>query len=119
MKPRNKMQRSVVELSATLPTLRPTDSEWIDTDFRTRWKNKGLCYYVIAERKASWKVLRWYYKSRKRKFEVMQIWLDGKSEVVLARKRFMLRNMALNGSGVLYIYNAVEVRISNRITAHY
>lgn len=79
----------MVELSATLPTLRPTDSEWIDTDFRTRWKNKGLCYYVIAERKASWQVLRWYYKSRKRKFEVMQIWLDGESEVVLSRKRFM------------------------------
>lgn len=90
MKPTKKQLESrVMELSATLPTIRPTDAEWIDTNFRQVWKSKGLCYYVIVERKAEWQVLRWYYKSRKRRFECMQIWLNETSEVTLAKRRFM------------------------------
>ena len=90
MKPTKKQLESrVMELSATLPTIRPTDAEWIDTNFRTMWKNKGLCYYVIMERKAEWQVLRWYYKSRQRMFECMQIWICEASEVTLARRRHM------------------------------
>jgi hypothetical protein len=78
-----------MELSATLPTLRQSDAEWINSNFRNKWQNKGLCYYVIMERKAEWQVLRWYYKSRKRRFECMQIWLNETSEVVVAKRRFM------------------------------
>ena len=90
MKPTKKQLESrVMELSATLPIIRPTDAEWIDTNFRQVWKSKGLCYYVIVERKAEWQVLRWYYKSRKRRFECMQIWLNETSEVTLAKRRFM------------------------------
>lgn len=90
MKPnRRQLEIRVMELSATLPILRPTDAEWIDTNFHDKWKNKGLCYYVIMERKAEWQVLRWYYKSRKRRFECMQIWLNETSEVVMAKRRFM------------------------------
>lgn len=86
---KKQLESRVMELSATLPTIRPTDAEWIDTNFRTMWKNKGLCYYVIMERKAEWQVLRWYYKSRKRRFECMQIWLNETSEVTLAKRRLM------------------------------
>ena len=90
MKPTKKQLESrVVELSATLPTLRPSDAEWIDTNFRNVYKNKGLCYYVVLERKADWQVIRWYFKSRKRQFECMQIWMNETNEVVLAKKRFM------------------------------
>ena len=90
MKPTKKQLESrVMELSATLPILRPTDAEWIDTNFRKVWKNKGLCYYVIFERKCEWQVMRWYYKSRNRRFECMQIWINETNEVTLAKRRFM------------------------------
>lgn len=86
---RKQLESRVMELSTTLPTLRPSDAEWIDTNFRNKWENKGLCYYVIFERKADWQVMRWYYKDIARQFECMQIWLNETSEVVLAKRRFM------------------------------
>lgn len=85
---RKQLESRVMELSATLPTLRPSDAEWIDTNFRNKWKNVCLCYYVILERKAEWQVVRWYYKTTARQFECMQIWLNETSEVVLAKHRY-------------------------------
>lgn len=90
MKQITKLNKRVTELSATLPLLRSTDEEWMRTDFRKNFHNKGLCYYLVMERCHEWQVIRYYYISRMRLFEFMQVWLNADGEqVVLAKKRFM------------------------------
>lgn len=88
IKPRTKKERRVAELSATLPTLRPADEEWINGKFNALG-NIGFGYYVIMERCKEFQVIRYYFKSRVRLFEVMQIWLNETEECVLSQPRFM------------------------------
>lgn len=88
MKPTTKKERRVAELSATLPILRPADEEWINQEFK-RMDNSGLGYYVILERCHEFQVIRYYFKSRVRLFEIMQIWLNETEECVLSQPRFM------------------------------
>lgn len=87
MKPRNNTERRVVEISATLPVLRPIDAERIDTDYKRVYK-KGLAYYLILERCREFQVIRYYYKNRKRLFEFMQVWFNSDHKVVLAKDRY-------------------------------
>lgn len=88
MSPRSKKERRVAELSATLPILRPADEEWINQEFK-RMGNSGLGYYVIMERCKEFQVIRYYFKSRVRLFEIMQIWLNETEEHVISQPRFM------------------------------
>ena len=88
MKPRTKKERRVAELSAALPALRPADEEWINSEFK-RMGNSGLGYYVIMERCQEYQVIRYYFKSRVRLFEIMQIWLNETEEHVISQPRFM------------------------------
>lgn len=89
MKPRNKTERRVVELSATLSPLRQYDAERIDKDYRRVYKNKGLSYYLILERCKEFQVIRYYYKTRKSLFEFAQVWLNNDVKIVMAKNRMM------------------------------
>lgn len=89
MRPRNKTERRVVELSATLPSLRQYDAERIDKDYRRTYKNKGLSYYLILERCKEFQVIRYYYKTRKSLFEFAQLWLNKGCKVAMAKHRVM------------------------------
>lgn len=90
MKPSTKFEKRVTELSATLSPIRQNDADWINNDFKSYYKKKGICYYLILERCKEWQVLRYYYITRLRFFEFMQVWLnaDGR-QVILAKKRHM------------------------------
>lgn len=88
MRPRNNTERRVVELSATLPSLRQYDAERIDKDYKRVYK-KGLSYYLILERCKEFQVIRYYYKTSKSLFEFMQIWMNEKDRVMLAKNRWM------------------------------
>lgn len=85
MKPRSNKERKILELSRNLPNLRQIDSEWIDTTFAKT--NKGLYYFVILERCSDYQVIRYYIKTKSKKAEIMQIWLNGSEEYVIARQR--------------------------------
>ena len=89
MRPRNKTERRVVELSATLPPLRQYDAERIDKDYRRVYKNKGLSYYLILERCKEFQVVRYYYKTRKSLFEFAQVWLNNDVKIAMAKNRVM------------------------------
>ena len=89
MKPRNKTERRVVELSATMPPLRQYDAERIDKDYRRQYKNKGLSYYLILERCKEFQVIRYYYKTSRSLFEFAQVWLNKDCKVAMAKNRFM------------------------------
>lgn len=90
MKPRTILQRRVTELSATLHGIRLDDMEWIHNDYKKTYKNKGLSYYLILERCKEFQVIRYYYRSRRKMFEFMQVWINAEGhEIVRAKKRFM------------------------------
>ena len=90
MKPRTQINRRVTELSATLHPVLTKDIEWIDKDYRKTYKNKGLSYYLILERCQEFQVVRYYYRSRKRFFEFLQVWIDKDcNEAIRAKRRFM------------------------------
>jgi hypothetical protein len=88
MKPRNKTERRVVELSATLPSIRQYDVDRINKDYKRVYK-KGLTYYLILERCKEYQVIRYYYKNTRSLFEFMQIWLNEETKVVLAKNRWI------------------------------
>ncbi|MBR1447845.1 MAG: PcfJ domain-containing protein [Prevotella sp.] len=94
MKQITKLNKRVTELSATLPLLRSTDEEWMRGDFRKNFHNKGLCYYLVMERCHEWQVIRYYYISRMRLFEFMQVWINADGEQVVRAKR---RHMRVDG----------------------
>ena len=89
MKPRNKDERRVVELSATLPPIREKDVEWMNRDYKRMYKGKGLCYYLILERCKEWQVIRYYYKRPRTLFEFAQIWINSECIIPMAKNRFM------------------------------
>lgn len=89
MKPRNKTERRVVELSATLPPLRQKDAEWMDMDYKKTFDGKGLCYYLVMERCQEFQVIRYYYKTSKSLFEFAQIFINKDTKAVLAKDRWM------------------------------
>lgn len=87
---RAQTNRRVTELAATLPAIRTKDSEWIANDYRKTYHNKGLSYYLILERCQEFQVIRYYYRSRKRFFEFLQVWIDKDcNEAIRAKRRFM------------------------------
>lgn len=88
MRPRNKTERRVVELSATLPTIRQYDVKRIADDYERNY-GSGITYYLILERCKEFQVIRYYYKTSRSLFEFMQIWLNEDSKVVLAKNRLM------------------------------
>lgn len=89
MRPRNKTERRVVELSATLPPLRSKDSAWIDKDYKRTYGGKGFCYYLVMERCKEYQVIRYYYKTSRSLFEFMQLWINEDHRCCLAKNRFM------------------------------
>lgn len=89
MRPKNKTERRVVELSATLPSIRQYDIERMDKHYQHHYKGKCLSYYLILERCKEFQVIRYYYKTSRSLFEVVQIWLNEDTKVVLGKKRFM------------------------------
>jgi hypothetical protein len=92
MRPRTQQERRVTELSATLRDLRPIDEEWIVSDFKVNRKKYkwSLGYYLVMERCKEWQVIRYYYRSYKRLFEFMQVWINADGErIIRAKKRFM------------------------------
>lgn len=89
MKPRNKTERRVVELSATLPSLRPKDEERMGWEYKHYYHGKGLCYFLVLERCKEFQVIRYYYKTSRSLFEFMQVWMNKDFRVCLAKDRFM------------------------------
>lgn len=89
MKPRNNNERRVVELSATLPTIRQQDVERIDRNYKRTYKGKGLCYYLVLERCKEFQVIRYYYKTSRSLFEFMQVWMNADVRVCLAKDRWL------------------------------
>ena len=95
MKPRTKVERRVVELSATLHPLRDKDFDWMLADYQKTYKGKGLAYYLVMERCKEFQVIRYYYLKRLRKrdnkyrfFEFAQIFMNKENRVVLAKDRW-------------------------------
>lgn len=88
MKPRNKTERRVVELSATLQPLRPYDAERITRKYKRVYK-KGLAYYLVFERCHEFQVIRYYYITTKSCFEFAQIWFNKDCKIALAKNRTM------------------------------
>ena len=88
MRPRGKKECRIAELSASLPTLRQSDNDWINAKFAEN-KCRGLYYFCILERCKEYQVIRYYLKTNMRQMEVMQIWLNSKEEYVLSLKRCM------------------------------
>lgn len=86
MKPRSKKERRIAELAATLPTLRPSDEEWINKSYK-RSGGLGCGYYVILERCKDYQVIRYYFKTLHNILEVMQIWINENEEFVVSRPR--------------------------------
>lgn len=96
MKPRNKTERRVVELSATLQPLRDKEFIRIMNDYKKTYNGKGLSYYLVLERCKEFQVIRYFYLKTLRKrtedyrfFEFCQIFLNKDHKVVLAKDRFM------------------------------
>ena len=89
MKPRNANERRVVELSPTLESIRKTDVEWIQRNYKHFYKGKGLSYYLILERCKEWQVIRYYYKTQRSLFEFAQIWINEETIIPMAKNRFM------------------------------
>lgn len=96
MKPKTKIERRVVELSATLPPLRDKDFDWMIKDYHRTYEGKGLTYYLVMERCKEFQVIRYYYLKTMRKrtneyrfFEFAQIFLNKEHRVVLAKDRCM------------------------------
>jgi len=96
MKPRSKIEKRVVELSATLKPLRDEDFWRMLADYQKTYKGKGLSYYLLLERCKEFQVIRYYYLKTIRKrtgeyrfFEFAQIWMNKDNRVVLAKDRFM------------------------------
>ena len=95
MKPRTKVERRVVELSATLHPLRDKDFDWMINDYHRIYDARGLAYYLVMERCKEFQVIRYYYlktlRRREKKyrfFEFAQIWMNKEHRVVMARDRW-------------------------------
>lgn len=95
MKPRNKIERRVAELSAALPPLRDKDFQRMISDYHKIYDARGLCYYLVMERCKEFQVIRYYYlKTMRRRtneyrfFEFAQIFMNKEHRVVLARNRW-------------------------------
>ena len=89
MKPRNKTERRVWELSFTLPILSIKDREWINNNYKREYNGKGLSYYLVLQRCEEFQVIRYFYKTSKSFFEFCQVWCNKDSKVVMAKNRFM------------------------------
>lgn len=89
MKPRNKTERRVVELSATLPPLRESDKARMKWEHKHYWNGKGLCYFLVLERCREFQVIRYYYHTSKSLFEFAQIFINKETKIVLAKDRWM------------------------------
>ena len=89
MKPRNKTERRVWDLSLTLPILSIKDKEWINNNYKREYKGKGLSYYLVLQRCKEFQVIRYFYKTSKSFFEFCQVWCNKDSKVVMAKNRFM------------------------------
>lgn len=95
MKPRTKVERRVVELSATLQPLRDKDKKSMVNDYHKFYDARGLAYYLLMERCGEFQVIRYFYlKTIRRRsndyrfFEFAQIWMNESHRVVLARQRW-------------------------------
>ena len=89
MRPRNKTERRVWDLSLTLPILSIKDKEWINNNYKREYKGKGLSYYLVLQRCKEFQVIRYFYKTSKSFFEFCQVWCNKDSKVVMAKNRVM------------------------------
>ena len=95
MKPSTKVERRVVELSATLQPLRDKDYKSMINDYHKIYDARGLAYYLLMERCEEFQVIRYFYlKTLRRRshdyrfFEFAQIWMNKEHRVVMARNRW-------------------------------
>lgn len=95
MKPNTKIERRVVELSATLQPLREKDKKSMFNDYRKVYDARGLSYYLLMERCEEFQVIRYFYLKTVRRrsneyrfFEFAQIWMNKEHRVVMARNRW-------------------------------
>jgi hypothetical protein len=95
MKPSTKIERRVVELSATLQPLRDKDKKSMFNDYRKVYDARGLSYYLLMERCEEFQVIRYFYLKTVRRrsneyrfFEFAQIWMNKEHRVVMARNRW-------------------------------
>lgn len=89
MKPRTKLERRIVELSATLPPLREKDAERMGWEYQHYFDGKGLTYFLVMERCKEFQVIRYYYYTSRSLFEFAQIFINKDSKAVLAKDRWL------------------------------
>ena len=102
MKPKTKIEKEVVRLSAKLPPISERQKEWslklvsIKKARRFRGKTTAISHFIIATTKDGWQVLRHYYLYATYKYkklhnteyaEVMQQWFKDGEYVFMSRNR--------------------------------
>ncbi|MCI6672406.1 MAG: PcfJ domain-containing protein [Prevotella sp.] len=99
MKPRNKIQREVVALSSTLPTITDKQKEWGITHSYTE-KERSYAktmyrYFVISSRVKDWQVCRFFLIRKQRQLyeviEPIRLWFNAEGHMeVEAMNRFCM-----------------------------
>lgn len=86
---RTKLEKRVVELSATLKPLRQKYADRMEWEYQHYYDGKGLAYFLVLERCREFQVIRYYYKTSRSLFEFCQVFLNEKDKVVIAKDRWL------------------------------
>lgn len=99
MKPRNKTQREVVALSATIPPISDKQREWgINHSYTSKeraYEKTIYRYFVISSRVKEWQVCRFFQVRKQRQvyefIEPMRLWFDANGHMEIeAMNRFSM-----------------------------
>ena len=98
MRPRNKYEKRVAELNATLSEdIAVSDAEWAKSFFNEKIEGNPILYFNVDENCGGWEVKRLYriHKITRRKrdyfviYELLRLFNDGEHKLVCAKQRTM------------------------------